>query len=60
MKVTELYPVPDNLNPYAALALSNVSIDDDPNAFGFSRIPILANWLPVMKSGFSASFSILA
>ena len=42
VNVALLYPVPVRRRAYAALALSNVSIDDDPNAFGFSRIPILA------------------
>ena len=58
--MTELYPVPVNLNPYAALALSNVSNWSEPNDLGFSIIPIQEIWFPVIKSGFSASFSILA
>jgi hypothetical protein len=40
--------------------LSNVSNWSDPNALGFSKIPILEIWFPVIKSGFSSSFSILA
>ena len=58
VNVALLYPVPVNLKAYAALALSNESNEEDPKACGFSIIPILDISLPVIKSGFSESFSI--
>ena len=58
MKVAELYPAPANLRAPTALALSadrrELSV-----VLGFSTIPTLAIWFPVIKSGFSISFSIL-
>ena len=57
VKTAELYPAPANLKAYTALAFSDINNWSDPWAWGFLRIPILANWFPVIKSGFSESFS---
>ena len=48
-----------SFNAYKALALERVKLEDESYAWGFSTIPILATWFPVMKSGFYVSFSIL-
>ena len=54
-----LYPAPTSFNAPTADAFSLFKIIVEPNSVGFSTTPILAKELPVIKSGFSASFSIL-
>ena len=58
VKAAELYPVPVNLSALRALALSDVRTFPVETSV-FSTIPTHAIWFPVIKSGFSLSFSIL-
>ena len=59
MKVAVVYPAPISFKAYTELALDNSKLAVELYAWGFSIIPILAIWFPVIKSGLDESFSIL-